>query len=90
MHAVDLSDERRVDAVAEHAADVLDTARTVSRVIDKVNASCGRSHGSQYCAVSARRAFADRLAPPPCHNVPRKNTHDPALITTGCAFGRLR
>lgn len=24
-----------------------DTARTVSRVIDKVNASCGRSQGSQ-------------------------------------------
>ncbi len=60
-----------------------DTVRTVSRVIDKVNASCGRSHGSQYCAVTARRETAVLLAPPPCHRVPRKNTHDPALITTG-------
>ena len=51
-----------------------DTARTVSRVIDRVNASCGRTHGSQYWAVAANRERSERLAPPPCHNVlPRKN-----------------
>ena len=60
-----------------------DTARTVSRVVDKVNASWGRSHGSQYWAVTARRGAAERLAPPPCHSVLRKNTHEPAFITTG-------
>ncbi|SKU84028.1 Uncharacterised protein [Mycobacteroides abscessus subsp. abscessus] len=52
----------------------------MSRVIDSVNASCGRSHGSQYCAVSAE---SDWFEPPPCHSVPRKKTQDPAAITTG-------
>lgn len=69
-----------------------DTARTVSRVIDSVNASCGRSHGSQHCAVSAKRAESDWFAPPPCHSVPRKKTQDPAAITTGvrsASFGVL-
>jgi hypothetical protein len=60
----------------QHSEQPSDTARHVSREIDSANEPCGRSHSSQYCAVSASRA-AERLAPPPCLRAPRKKTDDP-------------
>src|SRR6201996_5145341 len=62
-----------------------DTMRAVSRDTDRVKASIGRSHGWQYCAVTARRSAVLELAPPPCQSVPTKNTHEPAGMTTGNA-----
>src|ERR1700744_3660141 len=62
-----------------------DTIRAVSRDTDRVKASIGRSHGWQYCAVTARRSALLEFAPPPCHRVPTKNTHEPAGMTTGSA-----
>ena len=83
VQAVDRADERRVDAVAEHAAMSSETVRAISRDTDRVKASIGRSHGWQYCAVTARRSRVVVLAPPPCQRVPTKNTHEPAGMTTG-------
>src|ERR1700743_2979698 len=60
-----------------------ETVRAMSRDIDKVKASIGRSHGWQYWAVTARRSRLVVLAPPPCQRVPTKKTHEPAGITTG-------
>jgi aromatic ring-cleaving dioxygenase len=40
-----------------------DTTWTVSWLVERVNASWGRSQGSQYCAVTARRGREERLAP---------------------------
>jgi hypothetical protein len=60
-----------------------DTVFTMVGGVDNVNASCGRSHGWQYCAVTASRLWSFvRLAPPPCHSVPAKNTTEPAGIAT--------
>src|SRR6202012_2126096 len=62
-----------------------ETVRAMSREIDKVKASIGRSHGWQYWAGTARRSLMVVLAPPPCHRVPTKKTHEPAGMTTGSA-----
>jgi hypothetical protein len=54
-----------------------ESRRAVARGTDKVNASCGRNHGSQYWAVTARRPCAVVFAPPPCHSVPTKKMQEP-------------
>src|ERR1700757_2276181 len=60
-----------------------ETVRAISGDTDRVKASIGRSHGWQYWAVTASRSRVVVLAPPPCHRVPTKKTHEPAGITTG-------
>ena len=78
MHTVDLADERWVNAVAEHAANVLGNhAHGVATDRQGEGFLRERSQGSQYWAVTANRGYAERFAPPPCHRVDRKNTHDP-------------
>src|ERR1700748_2811560 len=70
-----------------------ETVRAMSRDTERVKASIGRSHGWQYWVVTASRSRVVVLAPPPCHRVPTKKTHEPAGMTTGNAgseaVGRL-